>query len=58
MVLNQASKQILHLQEDQANPVLEIQLHRFIQNLVSHLFSGLNSQNMKKFGELLKAFCA
>ena len=56
MVLNQASRQILHLQETQSNPLLEAQLHRFIQNMVSHLFCGLNPDNERRFSTLLRTF--
>lgn len=58
MVLNQASKQIIELQKSQENPLLEIQLHRFIQNIVSHLYCDLNPGSNAKFSALVKTFCA
>lgn len=58
IVLNQVSKQIIQIQKTQANPLLEVQLHRFIQNMVSHMYCSLNPTSNAKFGALLKSFCA
>jgi len=59
MVLNQASRQIVELQHTKnASPLLEIQLHRFIQNMASHLFCGLNPSSHAKFEAVIKKFCS
>ena len=57
MILNQASRQILELQQKQVSPLLQVQLHRFIQNVVSHLYCGLCPSSQAKFESVLKKFC-
>lgn len=47
----------LQTSRNSASPLLEVQLHRFIQNIVSHLFCGLSPSSPSKFEAVVRKFC-